>query len=132
MDLLKTELPVNEEAFVIGGNLRTGVIMVDIINGFYIVGAGNLVRITNLQIFLLFLPLSCVPLEFTPQSQAPRRPDKKLLKMGEELMRLSRAFYNKKLHVFSFLDTHHIDVPKPPYPSHCIPSTHEANLAPKL
>ncbi|CAI0474317.1 unnamed protein product [Linum tenue] len=105
MDLLKTELPVNEEAFVIGGNLRTGVIMVDIINGFYIVGAGNL---------------------------APRRPDKKLLKMGEELMRLSRAFYNKKLHVFSFLDTHHIDVPKPPYPSHCIPSTHEANLAPKL
>ncbi|CAI0403795.1 unnamed protein product [Linum tenue] len=105
IDLLKTELPVDQEAFVLNGDVKTGLVMVDLVNGFCTVGAGNL---------------------------APMQPDKQISGMIEESVRLARAFCDKKWPVFAFLDTHHRDVPEPPYPPHCIAGTDEANLVPEL
>ncbi|XP_054808151.1 nicotinamidase 1-like isoform X2 [Prosopis cineraria] len=52
--------------------------------------------------------------------------------MVDESVRLSRVFAEKKWPIFAFLDTHHRDIPEPPYPPHCIAGTEEAKLVPEL
>lgn len=105
IDLVKNELPVYEESVVLSGNVRTGLVLVDIVNGFCTVGAGNL---------------------------APRVPDKQISRMVDESTQLAREFCERKWPVFAFLDSHHPDVPEPPYPPHCIIGTDESNLVPGL
>ena len=43
IDLLKNELPIEQESVVLPEDVVTGLVLVDIINGFCTVGAGNLV-----------------------------------------------------------------------------------------
>jgi hypothetical protein len=43
MDLLKDELPVVQESLVLSEDVKTGLVLVDVVNGFCTVGAGNLV-----------------------------------------------------------------------------------------
>lgn len=43
VDLLKNEIPFEEESVVFSEDVKTGLVLVDIINGFCTVGAGNLV-----------------------------------------------------------------------------------------
>lgn len=43
VDLLKNELPLEQESVVLPKDVETGLVHVDIINGFCTVGAGNLV-----------------------------------------------------------------------------------------
>ena len=43
MDQLKKELPVEQETLVLSDDVKTGLVLVDIVNGFCTVGAGNLV-----------------------------------------------------------------------------------------
>lgn len=43
MEVLKNELPVEQENLVLSGELKTGLVLVDIVNGFCTVGSGNLV-----------------------------------------------------------------------------------------
>ncbi|GJZ04898.1 nicotinamidase 1 [Tanacetum coccineum] len=105
IDLVKNELPVNEESVTLSGDVSTGLVLVDIVNGFCTVGAGHL---------------------------APRVPDKQISRMVDESTQLAKIFCEKKWPVFAFLDTHHPDVPEPPYPPHCIAGTDEANLVPDL
>lgn len=105
IDLLKDEIPVEEEPFVLNGDVTTGLVVVDVVNGFCNVGAGNL---------------------------APVESNKQITEMVKESVRLARAFCEKKWPVFAFLDCHHPDVPEPPYPPHCIVGTHEAELVPDL
>ncbi|XP_023735550.1 nicotinamidase 1 [Lactuca sativa] len=105
IDLVKNELPVDEESVVFSGDLRTGLVLVDIVNGFCTVGAGNL---------------------------APRVPDKQISGMVDESIQLAKVFCEKKWPVFAFLDSHHPDVLEPPYPPHCIIGTDESNLVPGL
>ncbi|CAN0858302.1 Nicotinamidase 1 [Linum grandiflorum] len=105
IDLLKSQLPIEEEAFVVNGDIKTGLVMVDIVNGFCSVGAGNL---------------------------APRQPNKQISEMVEESARLARIFCHNQWPVFAFIDSHHPDIPEPPYPSHCIAGTDEAKLVPAL
>lgn len=50
--------------------------------------------------------------------------------MVDESVKLAREFCEKKWPVYAFLDTHHPDVPEPPYPPHCIAGTDESNLVP--
>lgn len=45
VDLLKDELPVVQESLVLSGDVKTGLVLVDVVNGFCTVGAGNLVII---------------------------------------------------------------------------------------
>ena len=43
IDMLRNELPVQQESLVLSGEVPTGLVLVDIVNGFCTVGAGNLV-----------------------------------------------------------------------------------------
>ena len=43
VELLKENLPVTQEPFVLSGDVNTGLVLVDVVNGFCTVGAGNLV-----------------------------------------------------------------------------------------
>ncbi|KAL5556563.1 hypothetical protein UlMin_038799 [Ulmus minor] len=105
LDLLKEELPLKEETLFLSGESKTGLVLVDIVNGFCTVGSGNL---------------------------APRNPDKQISEMVEESVRLARGFCGKNWPVYAFIDSHHPDVPEPPYPPHCIAGTDESKLVPAL
>ncbi|KAJ7943733.1 nicotinamidase 1-like [Quillaja saponaria] len=105
IDLLKEELPIEQQSLLLSGDVITGLVLVDVVNGFCTVGAGNL---------------------------APRQPDKQIAGMVEESVKLSRVFCEKKWPVFAFLDSHHPDIPEHPYPPHCIVGTDEAKLVSAL
>ncbi|TYH94099.1 hypothetical protein ES332_A12G017500v1 [Gossypium tomentosum] len=105
IDVLKNELPLEQELVVLPEDVVTGLVLVDIINGFCTVGAGNL---------------------------APREPNRQISRTISESVRLARLFCDKKLPVMAFLDSHHPDKPEDPYPPHCIQGTDESNLVPAL
>ncbi|PPS01389.1 hypothetical protein GOBAR_AA19276 [Gossypium barbadense] len=105
IDLLKKELPFEEGSLVLSIDVKTGLVLVDVVNGFCSVGAGNL---------------------------APVKPDKQISYMVKESARLAKLFCGEKWPVFAFLDSHHPDIPEPPYPPHCIAGTDEARLVPDL
>uniref|UniRef100_A0A2P2J8D5 Putative isochorismatase family protein pncA n=1 Tax=Rhizophora mucronata TaxID=61149 RepID=A0A2P2J8D5_RHIMU len=105
VDLLKKELPVGQASLVLSGDVKIGLVVVDVVNGFCTVGAGNV---------------------------APKQPDKQISEMVEESARLAEAFCRRKWPVFAFLDTHHPDIPEPPYPPHCLAGSDEARLVPAL
>ncbi|CAN4111975.1 unnamed protein product [Withania somnifera] len=105
VELLKNEIPIEEESVVISEHVKAGLVLVDIINGFCTVAAGNL---------------------------APREPNRQMSEMIYESARLARIFCDKKWPVLAFLDSHYPDKLEHPYPSHCITGTDEANLVPAL
>uniref|UniRef100_A0A2N9J022 Isochorismatase-like domain-containing protein n=1 Tax=Fagus sylvatica TaxID=28930 RepID=A0A2N9J022_FAGSY len=105
MELLKNELPVEQQSLVLSGDVKTGLVLVDIVNGFCTVGAGNL---------------------------APRQPDEQISGMVDESVKLARIFCENKWPIFALLDSHHPDIPEHPYPPHCIVGTNEAKLVPAL
>lgn len=43
IDLLKNELPVEQEALMVSDDFKTGLVLIDVVNGFCTVGSGNLV-----------------------------------------------------------------------------------------
>ncbi|KAH9617493.1 hypothetical protein KSS87_014066 [Heliosperma pusillum] len=47
-----------------------------------------------------------------------------------EAERLARMFCEKRWPVMAFIDSHHPDVPKHPYPPHCLAGSDESNLVP--
>ncbi|KAL8151865.1 hypothetical protein V2J09_021673 [Rumex salicifolius] len=103
IDLLKQEIPVAEESLFLSGDVTTGLVLVDVVNGFCTVGAGNM---------------------------APPVPNEQISDMVEEAARLSKIFCEKRWPVFAFIDSHHPDIPEPPYPPHCIIGTAESKLVP--
>lgn len=105
MDLVKNEIPLEEESIVLSEAAKTGLVLVDIINGFCTVGAGNL---------------------------APREPNSQISQMMDESARLARLFCEKGWPVLAFLDSHSPDKLEHPYPSHCISGSDESNLVPGL
>ncbi|KAK9037796.1 hypothetical protein V6N11_022696 [Hibiscus sabdariffa] len=105
VDLLKKDLPFEQDSLVLSQDVKTGLVLVDLVNGFCTVGAGNL---------------------------APMKPDKQISDMVEESARLARLFCERKWPVFAFLDSHHPDIPEPPFPLHCIAGTDETRLVPAL
>lgn len=55
IDLLKSEIPVEEdEPVLLSGDVNTGLVLVDIVNGFCTVGAGNLVIYKSQSFNLVF------------------------------------------------------------------------------
>ncbi|XP_057961805.1 nicotinamidase 1 [Malania oleifera] len=105
VDLLKEEIGIDQESLLLSGDVPTGLVIVDVVNGFCTVGAGNL---------------------------APREPNNQISGMVEETVRLAKVFCEKKWPVFAFLDTHHPNIPEHPYPPHCIVGTDECKLIPAL
>lgn len=100
---LERELPVRLVRYRLPE--EAGLVIVDEVNGFCTVGAGNL---------------------------APTAPDDQIARMVERTDALARTFRAKKRPVLAFLDTHEPDKPEPPYPPHCIRGSGEENLVPEL
>lgn len=105
VEVLKNELPLEQENLVLSGEVKTGLVLVDIVNGFCTVGSGNL---------------------------APQALDTQIDGMVDETVKLAKEFCEKKWPIYTFLDSHHPDVPEPPYPPHCIAGTDESKLVPSL
>ncbi|CAA6657797.1 unnamed protein product [Spirodela intermedia] len=113
--MLRREIPLvaagkedGDGSFVLGAGddgRNVGLVLIDIVNGFCTVGAGNL---------------------------APAAPDAQIAAMVEESDKLAKVFCERNWPVFSLLDTHFPDKPEPPYPPHCIIGTGEENLVPAL
>lgn len=87
------------------GSAATGLVIVDEVNGFATVGAGNL---------------------------APPAENPQVTKMIEETDRLARNFTARGWRILAFLDTHEPGKPEPPYPPHCEQGTGEEDLVPEL
>lgn len=104
-ELLKAEIPLEQESVVLSEDEVNGLVLVDIINGFCTVGAGNL---------------------------APREPNNQISEMIQKSSRLAREFCDRKWPTMVFLDTHHPNKPEEPYPPHCLAGTQESNLVPAL
>lgn len=47
-------------------------------------------------------------------------------------MKLSKKFAEKNWPIFAYLDSHHPDIPEPPYPPHCLIGSDESKLVPDL
>ncbi|KAL2936750.1 Nicotinamidase 1 [Bienertia sinuspersici] len=101
IDLLKNQLPLEHEHLELSENIRYGLVLVDIINGFCTVGAGPL---------------------------APAEHNKQISDMIREAERLAKLFSEKNWPIMAFLDSHHPDVPEFPYPPHCLAGSEESNL----
>ncbi|QHO44716.1 hypothetical protein HN51_015246 [Arachis hypogaea] len=92
VELLKNEIPLEQESVVLTEATVNGLVLVDIINGFCTVGFGNL---------------------------APREANRQISRMINKSERLARLFCEKKLPVMAFLDSHHPNKSEDPYPPHC-------------
>ncbi len=104
IEALQQHLPIRLVTYP-ASTRQTGLVIVDEVNGFCTVGAGNL---------------------------APPAPDQQVSRMVEETVRLARRFAEQKRPILAFLDTHEPGQPEPPYPPHCERGTGEENLVPEL
>jgi nicotinamidase-related amidase len=89
--LLRSQLPLRLHTFD-PATAPTGLVIVDIVNGFATVGAGAL---------------------------APPAPDAQVATMIDETGQLARRFAQQGWPILAFLDTHPPGKPEPPYPPHC-------------
>lgn len=101
---VRDELPVSAPPLKLEGS-AWGLVIVDVVNGFATVGAGNL---------------------------APPADNRQVTRMVEESDRLARTFADRGWPVLAFLDTHEPGTPEPPYPPHCEKGTGEEELVPAL
>lgn len=104
IEALRQRLPISLAAYAVDAR-PTGLVIVDEVNGFCTVGAGNL---------------------------APPAPDAQVAGMVELTDRLARAFAGQRWPILAFLDTHEPGKPEPPYPPHCEKGTGEENFVPEL
>ena len=100
----RAELPVSLAGYDVNAQ-ATGLVIVDEVNGFATVGAGNL---------------------------APPAPSEQVSRMVAETDRLARRFADASWPIFAFLDSHQPGKPEPPYPPHCEQGTGEDELVPEL
>ncbi|XP_074589210.1 nicotinamidase 1-like isoform X1 [Curcuma longa] len=109
IDALRSAVPLGGDGDVLhlaaDAGRTVGLVLVDIVNGFCTVGAGNL---------------------------APTEPNEQIETMVEEAAKLAKIFSDRNWPIFAFLDTHYPDKPEPPYPPHCIIGSGEENLVPAL
>ncbi|MFL2807442.1 MAG: isochorismatase family protein [bacterium] len=103
---LAESMPLSKEGLDLQKNGQGfGLIIVDEVNGFATVGAGNL---------------------------APQTTNEQVSVMISETNRLANAFTKQEMPVLLFLDTHDPGKPEPPYPPHCELGTGEEDLVPEL
>ena len=101
---LRAAMPIKLGSLTLGPQ-RTGLVIVDEVNGFATVGAGYL----------------------APPVESPQ-----VIQMVNETERLARAFSAQGRPILAFLDTHVPGKPEPPYPPHCEAGTGEEHLVPQL
>ncbi len=103
-DFALSDLPLQLVPFDAGAK-RSGLVIVDEVNGFAGVGCGPL---------------------------APPVPDPRVDGMVTETCELARRFEAEGRVILAFLDTHVPGKPEPPYPPHCEIGTGQENLVPAL
>ncbi len=101
---LAEALPIATRPFA-ADTRPTGLVIIDEVNGFCTVGAGNM---------------------------APVEADAQIAAMVERTDRIARAFAAQRWPILAFLDTHEPGKPEPPYPPHCEKGTGEENFVPEL
>jgi nicotinamidase-related amidase len=101
---LRGRLPVSTGTFDTS-SCRTGLVVVDEVNGFATVGAGAL---------------------------APQAPNAQVERMVEQTDQLAREFVSRDLPIIVLLDTHEPGKPEPPYPPHCEKGSGEEELVAQL
>ncbi|MDG4575141.1 MAG: isochorismatase family protein [Defluviicoccus sp.] len=101
---LEENLPIRLAPYTIGAS-ACGLVIVDEVNGFATVKAGNL---------------------------APQAPNGQVERMIGETDRLAREFAGQNRPIAVFLDSHQPGKPEPPYPPHCERGTGEDELVPAL
>jgi nicotinamidase-related amidase len=104
VERLQGELPIQLQSYPLAER-ATGLVIVDVINGFCKVGAGSL---------------------------APPAHDPQIARMVAETDRLARRFAKEKRAIMVFVDSHEPGKPEPPYPLHCEAGTGEDDLVPEL
>ncbi|MEP3246560.1 MAG: isochorismatase family protein [Sneathiella sp.] len=103
---LAREMPLSMASLNLSSlNGQAGLIIVDEVNGFATVGAGNL---------------------------APPVPNDQVSTMVSETDRLAKGFSGQGWPILAFLDTHEPGKAEPPYPPHCEAGTGEEELVPEL
>lgn len=103
LEQLAHEIPVAAVTYTVPN--KVGLIIVDEVNGFCTVGAGNL---------------------------APTAPNAQISRMVDETATLAKKFLDRNNPVFVFRDTHVPGRAEPPYPPHCEAGTGEEELVPEL
>ncbi len=101
---IKVALPIDPQPYRMSDR-STGLIIVDVVNGFCTVGCGSL---------------------------APIEPNEQIETMVRESNRLAQEFTAKERLILAFLDTHQPGKPEPPYPAHCEEGTGEEKLVTQL
>ena len=101
---VQRDMPIAPRPYEIGAR-KAGLVIVDEVNGFATVGAGNL---------------------------APPAPNAKVTRMIEETDGLAREFSARDRPIAAFLDSHQPGKAEPPYPPHCEIGTGEEELVPAL
>ena len=101
---LQSAMPIAPGPIILGHD-PVGLVIVDEVNGFATVGAGNL---------------------------APPVHDDAVARMVSETDVLARAFTERTWKILAFLDTHEPGKAEPPYPPHCERGTGEEDLVPDL
>lgn len=101
---LTKHCPIQTTAYDLRGR-TAGLVIVDEVNGFCTVGAGNL---------------------------APPVHDEQISTMVGQTVELARHFTSNRWPILAFLDTHEPGKPEPPYPPHCEIGTGEERLVPEL
>lgn len=101
---LKKQFPISFQDIDIK-KYKSGLVIVDIINGFAKVGAGAL---------------------------APTEPNQQIAQMISESDKLAQYFVEKKLPILFFQDTHEPGKLEPPYPPHCEIGTGEEDIVDQL
>ncbi len=104
LEQLRAHMPVAASSFDTLSS-KTGLVIVDEVNGFATVGMGPL---------------------------APAEPNDQVDRMIAETVRLARLFAERDLPIAAFLDSHESGKPEPPYPPHCEIGTGQENLVPPL
>ncbi len=102
--VIEAVLPIDPQPYTLGDR-PTGLIMVDMVNGFCSLDYGSL---------------------------APTKPNEQIELMVTESNHLAKEFTARGLPVLAFLDTHEPGKPEPPYPPHCEKGTGEEKLVPQL
>ncbi len=97
------DISANKVSYAI--NHKCGMLIIDEVNGFCKVGAGNL---------------------------APLKPNLQVEKMIQETVKLAKIFENQSIPIALFLDNHIDDRPEHPFPPHCIKGTGEENIITEL
>lgn len=105
LDSLRQTMPLALTRYEVPREEGTGLVIVDEVNGFAQVGAGNL---------------------------APPEPNAQVARMVSETDAVARRFAASERPIFAFLDTHEPGVPEPPYPPHCERGTGEEELVAEL